>query len=149
MRNEKFFDAFQSLQILRSCVSSTIDCVNQEIVESIWTELRKKSEINEEHYMQLMRYYECIKKSDEIIKLFEETCALRLKLRTFVLNSDLFGNYVFNVLSFDFSVQDISWFCVPIWIEKTQRKLGSSFLKWRMLISAWMKILCILFWDIC
>lgn len=87
MRNEKSFDAFQSLQILRSCVSSTIECANQEIVESIWAELKNKSEINEEHYLQFMRYYESIDKSDEIIKLFDETCALGFKLRAFVLNS--------------------------------------------------------------
>lgn len=88
VRNEKVFDAFESLQIIRFCVTSTKDFVNKEIIESIWAELKKKSKINEEHYLQLMRYYECIEKSDEIIKLFDEACALGFQLRAFVLNSD-------------------------------------------------------------
>lgn len=86
MRNVKFIDAFQSMQILRLCVNSTIECANQEIVESIWDELKKKSQINEEHYLQLMKYYEIIEKTDKIMKLFDEICALGLTLRAFVLN---------------------------------------------------------------
>lgn len=110
VRNGKSFDAFQSLQILRTCVSSSTECVNEEIVESIWAELKKKSEINEEHYLQLMRCYECREKSDEILKLFDEICALGLKLRAFVLKSDSFVSLVlmFSNLNFQYGIYDCS-----------------------------------------
>lgn len=121
VRTIKSYDGFQTLQILRTCAfSSSIECTNEAIVEAIWAELRKKSEINEEHYLQLMRYYDRIKKIDKILKLFDELVALGLKLRAFVLNSNSFRGLVLMlfILNFQYRLYD----CSPCPFEEKKHK---------------------------